>query len=499
MGQNQDPDGDVQMTDLGVETQFQESLKSAQDKIIGSLSGSFQNLFDENKKLQNQLTELKDELKRLKSSSPESLCNVEGELWNIKDFITAKLNESFENQKKEFYKQMDLFKEELKDQNSAPLNELKHVIESEFQNIKDKLNPSVSKQDKGTELDQLRKENMELRQLNNKLKDENSNYQVTIGNATRYRFADDDQNNSVHLNKDINDLNDRVSKFVTNLKKDVKLHSDKVSELFLRYKCTKDTKEEGPQLEKEVLRRFVIDTIIQVFNESLNSENSYFEKEVMNDLKSLLNKLNSLTNTESGSNDIKKSIIIKIRQQIYAILGSSAFTEPEHPFINNCKTQLINTMNQYRTITNESKRKEIEGHASALVRDVISIFYFRRHVQEPIVNYTWIDNDEPIDSLTMTGTCAWNEDEIDELVVQLCSFPLFGIKLEDHDKRQFYTQARVIAKEGKSLPPEKLRQRAHGYMRSGKYDRSLSIVNKLLEVEPNDTLALKLRGEIHYR
>ncbi|CAG8686930.1 14080_t:CDS:1, partial [Cetraspora pellucida] len=453
MGQNQDP----QMTDLGVETQFQESLKSAQDKIIGSLSESFQNLLDENKKLQNQLTELKDELRILKSSSPEFSHNVEGELRNIKDFITAQLNESFENQKKEFYKQLTLFKEELKNQNSTPLNEFKHITESEFQHVKDKLNTSVGEQDKETELNKLRKENMELRQLDKKLKDKNSDYQVTIGSATRYRFADDDQNNSVQLNKDINGLNDRVSRFVTNLENDVKIYSDKVSELFRQYKCIKDTKEEGPQLEKEVLRRFVIDTIIQVFDEYLNSENSCFEKEIMIDLKSVLNKLNSLTNTESGSNDIKKSILVKLRQQIYAILGSLAFTEPEHPFINNCKTQLINTMNQYRTITNESKRKEIEGHASALVRDVISIFYFRRYAQEPIVNYTWINNSEPIDSLTMIGTCAWNEVEIDKLVVQLCSFPLFGIKLEEQDKRQIYTQARVIAKEGK-LSPEKLRK-----------------------------------------
>ncbi|CAG8829223.1 24606_t:CDS:1, partial [Racocetra persica] len=358
------PDGDVQMTDLGAENQFQELLKNAQDKFE-SLNGNVQNLLDENKKFQNQLTEIKDELRILKGSSSEPSCNVEGELRNIKDFITTQIKESVENQYKEFY---ILFKE-LKNQNSTPLNELRNIIENEFQNVKDKLNPSVGEQDKETELDRLRKENMGLKKLNNKLKEENSEYQVKIGGATRYRFADDDQNNSVHLNKDISDLYDRVSKFVTHLKKDVQIHSDNVSNLFRRYKCTKDTNEEGPQLEKEVLKRLVIDTIIQTFDECLNSENSCFEKEIMNDLKPLLDK--SLTNTKSGSNDIKKSILIKIRLQAYAILGSLAFTEPEHQFINHCKTRLINTMDQYRTITNESRRKEIEDQASALVRDVI--------------------------------------------------------------------------------------------------------------------------------
>ncbi|CAG8576062.1 13033_t:CDS:2 [Racocetra persica] len=430
MGPTQDPDGDVQITDLGIENQFKELLKNTQNKVIESLNISFQNLLDENKKLQNQLTELKDELSRLKSSSSE------GEFRNVKNFITAQLNESFENQNKEFYKQLTLFKEELKDKKDRnSLNELWHIIENECQSVKDKLNPSV---DKEIELDQLRKENMELRQLNNKLKEENSDYQVTIDNATKYRFADDDQNNSFHLNKDINDLNNKISKFVTNLKEDIQIHSDNFSNLFRHYKCTQDTKKEDTQLEKEILKRLVIDTIIQEFSEFLKSENSCFEKEIMRDLKLLFDKS---TDTNSGNNDIKKSVLTKIKQ-IYAILGSSGFTEPDHPFINHCKAQLIKIMNQYRTITNESKRMEIEDQASVLVRDVVSIFCFRRFAQEPIINYTWIKNDEPIDSLTMTGTCTWNENEIDKLVVQICSFPLFGVNLEDQDKRQIYTQAR---------------------------------------------------------
>ncbi|CAG8696789.1 16165_t:CDS:2, partial [Racocetra persica] len=95
--------------------------------------------------------------------------------------------------------------------------------------------------------------------------------------------------------------------------------------------------------------------------------------------------------------------------------------------------------------------------ASALVRDVISIFYFRRFAQEPIVDYAWVENDELIDSLTMIGTCAWDGDEMDELVVQFCSFPLFGIELEDQGKRKIYTPARVIAKKGVNLREISLR------------------------------------------
>ncbi|CAG8737490.1 12099_t:CDS:1, partial [Gigaspora rosea] len=204
--------------------------------------------------------------------------------------------------------------------------------------------------------------------------------------------------------------------------------------------------QEGIQLAKEVLKRLVIDTIIDAY-ECHKSNNSCLENEIINNLKQLLDKLSLLNG--SGNNDIMKSFLIKMRQRTNAFLGNLAFTDEkgEHLFITHCKTRLINTINQYRIITNESKKKEIESQASSLVRDVISIFYFRRYAQEPIVNYKWIENDKPIDPLTMEGT--WDEDEIDNLVVQFCSFPLFGVELENHDKRQIYTQARIIAKEDK--------------------------------------------------
>ncbi|CAG8744806.1 28651_t:CDS:1, partial [Racocetra persica] len=151
----------------------------------------------------------------------------------------------------------------------------------------------------------------------------------------------------------------------------------------------------------------------------------------------------------SGSNDIMKAIPTKVRQQIYMVLGNLAFSDVtceegnlEHSFISNSNKQLINTINQYRTINDASKRREIEKQASALIRDVISIFYFRRHIQEPIVDYMWIENNKPFDPLFMDG--IWDDSDVSNLVVQFCSFPLFGSELEDPEKMKVYTRARVI-------------------------------------------------------
>ncbi|KAF0553311.1 hypothetical protein F8M41_020411 [Gigaspora margarita] len=315
----------------------------------------------------------------------------------------------------------------------------KHIDENK--NLTDESNIQIVKLQEEIEL---------LKQKNNSLRDEASNYQVLLSSMTSYRLADDDQNNSVYLTEDINKLYDRISKFVTNLKKGVNLHKNEVSVLMQKYDIT--TKGLEIQLVKEVLKRLVIDTIINMadtYFKSDKSDNFQLEKDIINPLSSLLNNFHKLSNERSGSSDIIKAVPTKVRQQMYMVLGNLAFSNIiyeeekilEHPFISNSKKELINTINQYRTINDDSKRKEIENQVSALIRDVISIFYFRRYIQEPIVEYTWIENNKPIDPLTMDG--IWNDD-IGDLVVKFCSFPLFGTELENLDKMKIYTRARVI-------------------------------------------------------
>ncbi|RGB28328.1 hypothetical protein C1646_819200 [Rhizophagus diaphanus] len=53
---------------------------------------------------------------------------------------------------------------------------------------------------------------------------------------------------------------------------------------------------------------------------------------------------------------------------------------------------------------------------------VIRIFYFNLLIQEPVVHYHWFNNNEKINKSYMKG--SWDEDEIENLVVEICSFPL---------------------------------------------------------------------------
>ncbi|RIA90018.1 hypothetical protein C1645_770922 [Glomus cerebriforme] len=79
-------------------------------------------------------------------------------------------------------------------------------------------------------------------------------------------------------------------------------------------------------------------------------------------------------------------------------------------------------MNRYRTIKDIEKRRYVNELAEDLVINVVRIFHFRLFAQEPIAQYRWIENNEKINKVCMKG--SWNEDEIEDMVVEVCSFPL---------------------------------------------------------------------------
>ncbi|KAF0553322.1 hypothetical protein F8M41_020420 [Gigaspora margarita] len=291
---------------------------------------------------------------------------------------------------------------------------------------------------------------------NHILKIKVSNYQTTLNNSFNCQFTCD----IIQLHDDINRFHNNVITFVTDLENDVYINSNRVSELLQCYTGKRKAEISIPQptqLIKEVLKRLVIDTIIDMVN-------TYFEF------------------IEADNFYPGKNVLVKERQQIYLFLKNLMFDEDgnhDHFFIYNSKKQLINMIDQYRTIINHSKRKEIEGYASSLIRDVINLFYFQRYTYEQIIDYMWIKNNDPIDPLSMNK--VWDDDtDIDNLVVKLCSFPLFGIDLKNLDKRQIWVQAHVITIKEEKFIPDTIRKRAHLNMLIDKFGSSLeSIMNHL--------------------
>jgi hypothetical protein len=203
-------------------------------------------------------------------------------------------------------------------------------------------------------------------------------------------------------------------------------------------------------LIKAVLQRHVLETIfgyasvysnIKNFNEPNSLEALIAEK-----AEELILLTQKFGKTREGNDSITPAVPIRMRQQIYSALGNRGFSNIiigqetcEHSFINKFKTALNEEMEQYRKISNPTKKKEIEEKAANIILDVIRIFFFRIKTQEPIAQFCWFRNKDKIDPSLMSG--MWDDDNIDDFEVDVCKFPLIGIELYDDTKRKIYTQA----------------------------------------------------------
>ncbi|GBB95711.1 hypothetical protein RclHR1_00260016 [Rhizophagus clarus] len=108
------------------------------------------------------------------------------------------------------------------------------------------------------------------------------------------------------------------------------------------------------------------------------------------------------------------------------------------------KNKLNSEMNKYRIIKDDTKRKSIENMAPDIIREFIRLIKFRLKIQEPSAQIKWIPIYSNIDPNIMEGN--WNEDEIDNLEVGVCSFPAIGQDLDDVEKRKIYAPAQVYTK-----------------------------------------------------
>jgi hypothetical protein len=101
------------------------------------------------------------------------------------------------------------------------------------------------------------------------------------------------------------------------------------------------------------------------------------------------------------------------------------------------------------------KRKEIEDMAADIIKRIVTLFWFRLKVQEPIVEYIWPKSEDIIDPSYMEG--KWDDDEIDNLVVDICYFPLIAQEFNDESKRQIITKS-IIFQKSKQPPLQEISQ-----------------------------------------
>ncbi|CAG8565179.1 9925_t:CDS:2 [Ambispora gerdemannii] len=291
------------------------------------------------------------------------------------------------------------------------------------------------------------------------LKDEAAKYQFALGEAKNFRFGD-------HVGQPVNDINglkQNLESFCSLRRTDV--NEDETKKLLNKEELNK------PLIEG-VLQQHIIKTVIQEANEQLKTEGNqeaneqlkpeenqrvneqlktegkdmqYLEANLVSTINKLLEYMDDFSKYRVGTDEIIDATPTKLRQLVYAILGNRGFAIPdkegEHPFIAQLRKKIVEEVNRYRTVKKPERKNQIESMAIGIIRQIISIFCFRLKVQEPVVEYKWYERSEIINPEFMEVSC--DENELDKIIVDVCSFPLIGTNLGDK-KYKVITQASVV-------------------------------------------------------
>jgi hypothetical protein len=334
------------------------------------------------------------------------------------------LNEEYEKYKKENVKKIN-------EQKQIIITQLTEIVG--LQNSKKKI--EVAKAKLKQRLNDTLLQVQSLNKRNSELEEEASNYQSALGVATNITMSDDDINHNVQLYEDILSLQDKIDEYVTNLGKlNVDIKIDEINKLLPRYGCqTKiDLFNVDKQFIKAILQRHALETIFEFAKDffSNNEEDYYLESVVVKKTDELYGLMEKFSSTRDGTDEITKVTPIRLRQLIYSTLGMRGLgdiSESDKTCVNNYITDkfsenLNKSMNRYRVITNPKKKENADRLAKILIQEVFRIFYFRLKIQEPIAQYHWFKCSDKVSKTSMDAN--WDEDEIDELVVELCAFPL---------------------------------------------------------------------------
>src|SRR3954454_22983351 len=249
----------------------------------------------------------------------------------------------------------------------------------------------------------LEKKRDELDEKNFELRKEASKYQSELGAATNLRLGDED---SVKFKQDILDLQKILEKYVTNLKPNMDIDIEKIQSLAQKYGCLNEvtTKNSDKPFIKALLQRKVLDDILDLFQGlSKYKDEVALEFDIELKTKELLSLIEKFSITRVGTDKVVNVAAIKVRQQVYGILGTRGFSDiigsegnHVHDFITSVSNNLNDMINQYRRIKDLIKKEEVEALAPKLIQDTYKLFYFRFKVQEPKTQFIFCENGSKI-------------------------------------------------------------------------------------------------------
>ncbi|KAG9298801.1 hypothetical protein G9A89_015822 [Geosiphon pyriformis] len=358
--------------------------------------------------------------------SPRCLCHHHQFAIKTKQSNCHHFNNQYkDNFKERFYKEQNLLKE-------SQIN---------YQKLLEHYNHDKNKWE--NEENQYRQIIETLQIKREELKAEAIQYQLALGSITNLRWDDANMNNSVNLNKDIGKLQSLLLEFTQLKGKAYSIKELGMNNLFEHFGSQSDSKHKPTC--RAALQRFVIETILEQLDRYLLvgknlQDNDLIERDLLQKFGGLGMSLENFMKMRKGTGNSINLISIKLRQEIFAILGNHGFANKDNQFVVNLKSSLLREMEKYRKIESPDKSVEQEARAVEIILEVVRILYFRVRAQEPIISLRWFDNGEPLNRNMM----EWASDGDDhDKVVDICAFPVIGINLDHPEIWQIYTKAKV--------------------------------------------------------
>ncbi|CAG8684119.1 2313_t:CDS:1 [Ambispora leptoticha] len=357
--------------------------------------------------------------------------------YEMKSQDYTKLHTSYEDLRKTYMQIRTAYDQLVKESKEHKINAEKYSVE--LQNQKESW-----EQDEKKYLSSINILNDEIESL----KLETIHYQSALGNAINVRWDDEDSNNSVNLTKDIRNLQEVLREFTFLKGKAYLVNKPKIQQI-LNIMNSKADIDHKPSISA-VLQHLTIKKILKFYDDYIqernrsvynHNDNSILESRLVICAENLINLVKDFTNTREGDDNITGITEIKIRQEIYAMLGNRGFGQKGNQIMKELKRQLLKLLEHYRSITEHTVKKEQENRAEEIVLGFTRILNFRLLTQEPVATIRWFEHGEPLNEILMEWVST-DEDETN-MVVDICAFPAIGVYLNDPTKWQIYIKAKV--------------------------------------------------------
>ncbi|RIA83514.1 hypothetical protein C1645_880460 [Glomus cerebriforme] len=423
------------------------------NKKYGDIVNLYNELSVENKKLLEKTKKLEAENDQLSSQTEQ----IKQESF-VKELIEncAKITQERENKLK---LEHEAHIKEIQERNDRIKSEHEaHIKESKESNDKIKLEYEAHikrlqehndkiKSEYEEHINQFQEEAEELRKEAKSAQKEASNYQAALGSATNVRWSDSTLNNPIQLTKDIEKFQHSLTDFTKVKGKSYKINENAAKQLLVKYGCKANPNDrEIKNYLAAALQRMILETIFH------NAENLYkyanyagtftdghLESFIVYYNHHLVRYTNLLTTNREGKDSITAITPIKIRQQVYAALGSRGFATSNHSQIKKLVSEILGKMEKYREVVDEEKKKELNSEAEKIIRTGMQLWFCLK-AQEPVPKIQWFKPGARIETHLMVG--SWENENVKEMELDFAFFPLI---ITEHDN-QVFNKAQVFVR-----------------------------------------------------